>query len=126
MRVLAAAETYQSMIEAGNGRPALSPQHAAAKLEQEVRSGRQDGNAVAAVLAEAGHRAPPVTTPAGMTSRELEVLRLVCAGRTSRQVATELGISVKTVNNHIERAYLKIGVGSRAAATLYLAQRGLV
>jgi DNA-binding CsgD family transcriptional regulator len=64
--------------------------------------------------------------PAGLTARELEVLTMVCRGRTSKQVASALGISAKTVNNHIERAYTKVGVGSRAAATLYLAKRGLV
>jgi DNA-binding CsgD family transcriptional regulator len=85
-----------------------------------------DAASVNSVLAVAGHRPAAPAAPAGLTERELEVLTMVCRGRTSKQVASALGISAKTVNNHIERAYLKIGVGSRAAATLYLARRGLV
>jgi predicted ATPase/class 3 adenylate cyclase/DNA-binding CsgD family transcriptional regulator len=55
--------------------------------------------------------------PGGLTRRELDVLRLVAAGRTSGQIATELFISRRTAEHHIQNIYLKIGAPNRAAAT---------
>jgi DNA-binding NarL/FixJ family response regulator len=56
------------------------------------------------------------TTPAKLTSRQLEVLRLVAAGRTNRQVADELVLSVRTVERHLEDAYAKLGAHNRFEA----------
>jgi DNA-binding CsgD family transcriptional regulator len=63
--------------------------------------------------------------PAGLTSREVEVLGLVAAGMTSVQIAENLFLSPRTVNTHINSIYHKIGVNSRAAATRFALEHGL-
>jgi DNA-binding CsgD family transcriptional regulator len=55
--------------------------------------------------------------PGGLSRREIDVLRLVAAGRTSGDIATELFISTRTTEHHIQNIYTKIGVSNRAAAT---------
>jgi DNA-binding CsgD family transcriptional regulator len=64
--------------------------------------------------------------PDGLTSRELEVLRLVASGLTDAQVAGQLVISPRTVNTHLTSIYNKISVSSRAAATRYALQHELI
>ncbi|HEX6417297.1 MAG TPA: LuxR C-terminal-related transcriptional regulator [Acidimicrobiales bacterium] len=61
-----------------------------------------------------------------VTQREREVLRLVAGGRTNRQIATELGISAKTVERHLSNIFIKLGVANRAAATAYAYDHDLV
>ena len=63
----------------------------------------------------------PVVAPLGLTARELEVLELVAAGRSNREIAAELFISAKTASVHVSNILAKLGVGSRgeAAATAY-------
>jgi DNA-binding CsgD family transcriptional regulator len=67
--------------------------------------------------------APP---PCGLTSREVEVLRLVAAGRSNRDTANELFISEKTVARHVANIYVKLGVSSRSAATAFAYEHNLV
>jgi predicted ATPase/class 3 adenylate cyclase/DNA-binding CsgD family transcriptional regulator len=55
--------------------------------------------------------------PGGLSRREIDVLRLVAAGRTSGEIASELFISTRTAEHHIQNIYTKIGVSNRAAAT---------
>ena len=55
----------------------------------------------------------------GLTTRELEVLRRLCAGETNREIAANLVLSVRTVDRHVSNMYAKLGVSSRAAATTY-------
>ncbi len=64
--------------------------------------------------------------PAGLTAREVEVLRLVAQGLTDAQVAEQLVISPRTVNFHLTSIYGKIGVSSRSAATRYALEHRLV
>ncbi len=64
--------------------------------------------------------------PAGLTAREVEVLRLVAAGRSNGDIADDLVISSKTVARHLSNIYRKLGVGSRAAATAYAYELGIV
>jgi DNA-binding NarL/FixJ family response regulator len=78
------------------------------------------------VLEAAGQRAPRVERPAGLTDREVEVVAMLAHGLQTKQVARALGISVKTADRHIQNAYRKIGVSSRAAATLFAIEHGLV
>jgi DNA-binding NarL/FixJ family response regulator len=59
----------------------------------------------------------------GLTSRELEVARLVTAGRTNREIAGELFLSEKTVESHLSNVFAKLGVTSRAAVAGVLARR---
>jgi DNA-binding CsgD family transcriptional regulator len=61
-----------------------------------------------------------------LTKRELEVLRLLSAGETNKQIASSLVVSVRTVDRHVSNIYAKLGVSSRAAATSYAHQHGLV
>ena len=63
--------------------------------------------------------------PAGLTAREAEVLRLVAQGWTSRQVATHLSLSPRTINQHLRSIYNKLGVSSRAAANHFAVERGI-
>jgi HD-GYP domain-containing protein (c-di-GMP phosphodiesterase class II) len=126
-RVLGAADAYQAMSEPRPYREPLAPEHAAAELRREVRSGRMDGDVVEAVLGAAGHRvARRREGPAGLTAREVDVLRLVSRGLSSKDVAARLVISPKTVRNHIEHIYTKIGVSNRAGASLFAIQHGLL
>ena len=64
--------------------------------------------------------------PGGLTPREVEVLRLVASGKTNRAIAKELGLSEKTVARHVHNSLTKIGVPSRAAATAYAYENGLI
>jgi DNA-binding NarL/FixJ family response regulator len=61
----------------------------------------------------------------GLTARELEVLRLVAAGRTTKAIAAELVLSERTVDRHLSNIFAKLGVSSRAAATAYAYQQFL-
>ena len=63
---------------------------------------------------------------AGLTAREVEVLRLLARGLSNKQVAERLVISPKTVGNHVEHIYAKIGVSTRAAAGLFATEHGLL
>jgi DNA-binding NarL/FixJ family response regulator len=64
--------------------------------------------------------------PAGLTDREVEVLRLIARGRTNREVASALRLSVKTVGRHVENVYAKAGVRTRAGAALFAAEHRLL
>ncbi|CAA9443220.1 MAG: hypothetical protein AVDCRST_MAG37-1567 [uncultured Rubrobacteraceae bacterium] len=64
--------------------------------------------------------------PAGLTAREVEVLRLVARGITNAQIAQELYLSPRTVNAHLNSIYGKLGVSSRSAATRFAVEHGLV
>jgi DNA-binding NarL/FixJ family response regulator len=63
--------------------------------------------------------------PAGLTSREIEVLGLVASGMTSARIAKELYLSPRTVEAHITSIYHKLGVTSRAAATRFALEHNL-
>jgi HD-GYP domain-containing protein (c-di-GMP phosphodiesterase class II) len=126
-RILGAADAYESMREPRPHRPALAPDAAAGELRGEVRAGRLDGDAVAAVLGAAGHRVSRRREgPAGLTAREVEVLRLLSRGLSNRQIAEHLVITPKTVGNHVEHIYAKIDASSRATASLFAMQHGLI
>jgi DNA-binding CsgD family transcriptional regulator len=69
---------------------------------------------------------PPSEQPAGLTNRECEVLRLVATGVTNRDVAVALSISEHTVARHMQNIFAKLGLSSRAAATAFAYDHGLV
>ncbi len=126
-RILAAADMYQAKTESRPHRPAQPPDEAAGTLRDEVRAGRLDGDAVDAVLRAAGHRVRRRREwPAGLTSREVEVLRLVARGLSHQQIAQRLVISRKTASNHVEHIYAKIGVSNRAMASVFAMKHGLL
>lgn len=128
LRVLAAADAYQAMTEERPHRVALAPPLAARELSSEVDAGRLDREAVAAVLGVAGHeiRERRATWPAGLTDREVEVLRLVAQARPTKLIATQLFISQETVKNHIKHIYDKVGVSSRSGAALFALENDLL
>jgi HD-GYP domain-containing protein (c-di-GMP phosphodiesterase class II) len=126
-RILAAADAYQAMTEPRPHRPARSTEDAARELREDVRRGRLDPDAVDAVLGAAGHRVPRRRTgPAGLTQREVEVLVLLARGLSNKAIAAMLVVSPKTVGHHIEHIYRKIDCSTRAAASLFAMQHGLL
>lgn len=127
-RILAAAEAFQTAREVRPHRPALGDSAAATKLRGAIREGKLCADAVEAVLACAGQPARRSTAEraAGLTPREIEVLRLIASGLTAKEAAQRLEIAPKTADNHIQSLYSKIGVATRAAAALYALERGLV
>jgi DNA-binding NarL/FixJ family response regulator len=105
----------------------MSADDAAREIRREADAGRLDPMATDAVLGAAGH----VTSrsraggPAGLTARECDVLGLIAQGHATKTIARDLGISPKTVGNHIESIYAKLGVSNRAAAAMRAMQYGL-
>ena len=126
-RILGTADAYQAMREPRPYRPARPAEEAAAELRADARGGRLDPEAVEAVLGAAGHRVPRRREgPAGLTAREIEVLRLLARGLSNKAIASRLVITPKTVGNHVEHIYAKIGASNRAAAGLYALRHGLL
>jgi HD-GYP domain-containing protein (c-di-GMP phosphodiesterase class II) len=126
-RVLAAADVYQAMCELRPHRSARTPHEAALELRGEVTAGRLDGDAVDSVLRAAGHRVRRRREwPAGLTTREIEVLRLLARGLSNKQIAAELVISPKTAGSHVEHIYRKIDASNRPQASLFAMRHGLM
>ncbi|HSK06648.1 MAG TPA: HD domain-containing phosphohydrolase [Acidimicrobiia bacterium] len=125
-RLLAVADAYQSKTEPRPYREPLSPKEATEALVGKAREGGFDPVMVMAVAEAAGQARPAIDRPAGLTEREAEVVGLLARGLQTKQIARELDISAKTVDRHIQNSYRKIGVSSRAAATLFATENGLV
>jgi HD-GYP domain-containing protein (c-di-GMP phosphodiesterase class II) len=127
-RILAAADAYQAMTEDRPHRAALTADQAAQQLLADARRGLLDVDAVDAVLAAAGHTATRVRrrAPAGLTEREVEVLRLVAGGCSNPQIAERLVVSRRTAESHVQNIYAKIGISSRAAAALFAMEHQLL
>ncbi len=64
--------------------------------------------------------------PTGLTARESEVLALLARGLPNKAIARQLRISPKTVSNHVEHIYAKLGVSNRAGAAMLAMQQGVV
>jgi HD-GYP domain-containing protein (c-di-GMP phosphodiesterase class II) len=126
-RILGVADAYQAMREPRPYRGARSAEEAEKMLRSEARAGKFAPDAVEGVLAAAGHRTRrPAEGPAGLTAREVEVLRLLARGLATKQIAAKLAITPKTAGNHIEHIYAKIDARSRVAASLFAVQHGLL
>ncbi len=123
-RVLAIADAFDERTRGAPGRPAQEPEEALAALRSE--SG-WDADCLAALAAVASTSAtPPSAWPAGLTDREVEILRLVARGLSNKEIAAKLFVSPHTVRHHLEHAYEKAGVSSRAGATLFAMESGLL
>jgi HD-GYP domain-containing protein (c-di-GMP phosphodiesterase class II) len=126
-RVLAVADIWCAMSEPRAYRPSRSPAEAAQALREQADAEKLDGEAVDALLHAVGERPRPVAEPpAGLTTREVEVLRLLARGLTNKHAAQRLAISPKTVGRHIESIYSKIGASTRAAAALFAVEHDLL
>lgn len=127
-RLLAAADVFQALTQERPQRPALAPPRAAEALAAAAAAGTLDPDSVRAVVEAAGQRPPRTRSawPAGLTDREVEVLRLVARGLSNRQVAAELVVSPRTAEHHVQHIYAKIGVSTRAGAALFAMEHGLV
>jgi HD-GYP domain-containing protein (c-di-GMP phosphodiesterase class II) len=126
-RLLAAADGYHARLEPRPHRPPQPSEQAASEVRADVRAGLVDGDAAESVLAAAGHRVPKRREwPAGLTSREVDILRLLARGMSTRQIADALVISPKTASTHVEHIYSKLGVSNRALASLFAAKHGLI
>jgi len=126
-RVLGAADTFHAAISARPHREPLAPDAAAELLRGEARAGRLDPDAVRAVLDVAGHGGGQRRArPAGLTDRQVEVLRLLAAGLSNPEIARRLVVSRRTAEHHVQDIYTRIGRSSRAAAALYAMEHGLL
>ena len=127
-RILAVAEVHQSMSEERAWRPALTSAESTRQLRHAVAAGSLDPRAVDAVLIAAGERPgrPSRSWPCGLTDREVDVLRAITRGLSNKQIARELYVSQSTVHTHIINVYGKIGVNTRAGATLFAFERDLI
>jgi len=126
-RILAAADAMAAMLAERPHRPVLSIEAASRELQADVAAGRIDADAAGAVLAGHGQRLRHRlgAWPAGLSDREVEVLRLLAAGRSKREIARTLFISPSTAHTHVVHIYEKIGVTTRASAALFAMEHGL-
>jgi HD-GYP domain-containing protein (c-di-GMP phosphodiesterase class II) len=124
-RILATADVYQALTQERPHRRAVSPDAAARILEAQPGL---DRDSVTAVLEAVGQRAGRrrQARPAGLSDREVEVLRLLARGRSMKQMAGALFISPSTVHTHVAHIYEKAGVTTRAAAALFAMENGLL
>lgn len=126
-RVLAAADSFDAMTHDRPHRGALSSKQARDELGRMVEAGTLEKRSVDAVLEVAG--APPTDTrqgyPAGLTEREVDVLRLLAQGRTNREIAAALVITEKTAGHHVEHIYAKADVSTRAGVALFAMRHDL-
>lgn len=125
-RLLAAADAFRSKTESRPYREAMMPEQVTDLLVSKAEEGGFDPVAVAAVAEAAGQPAPEVERPAGLTEREVEVIGLLAKGLQTKQIAAELDIARRTADRHIQNSYRKMGVSTRAAATLFASEHGLV
>ena len=125
-RLLAAADAYRRLVEPGPGGPGPGTDEAARLLGRDAAEGRLDGDAVRAVLAAVGHHVEPGGGPAGLTPRQVQVLRLVASGLSNPEIGDRLGISRRTAEHHVQAVYERAGVSTRAGAALFAMHHGLL
>jgi putative nucleotidyltransferase with HDIG domain len=126
-RLIAAADVYQALTQPRPHRPARTAGEAAEVVATEAAAGRLDPECVNAVVEAAGHRPARRTRwPAGLSEREVEVLRLLARGLANKAIARRLSISPRTAEHHVQHIYAKIGASTRASATLFGMEHGLL
>jgi len=133
-RIIAVADRFDELTHAAPGHPAFDPRTALQQLRVEAGSNLcpqalgalDDTLALGGPAAAAQRRQPPRQWPAGLTDREVEILRLLARGASRRQVAQQLVLSEHTVRHHLEHIYNKVGVSTRVAATLFAVEHGLL
>ena len=128
-RILAVADAFQELFEGRPGHPGLEKEDALKTMSSEVGT-RLDPKCFEALSRVTGVAVPRGSHrrqwPAGLTDREVEILRISATGLTKRQMAKRLVISEKTVGTHLEHIYSKVECSSRAAAVLFAMENGLL
>lgn len=127
-QVIAVSDRFDELTHDAPDRSALAPEEALEVMKGEV------GSSFSAAVFEPlkgtlgfAQAAPSRREwPAGLTDREVEVLRLAARGLNRRETASKLSVSESTVRTHLEHIYAKIGVSSRAAATLFAVEHELL
>jgi NarL family two-component system response regulator LiaR len=109
LKTVAAAELAEAIHRVHEGEAVLSPPVARAVLHRFIRPG------------ESASTARPWGT---LSEREIDVLRLAAKGISNKEIAQELGLSVRTVHAHLSRVFDKLGVASRTEAVVYGLRRG--
>lgn len=127
-RVLAVADAFQTSTQNRPHRAARTASQAVGHLTGEASAGRLDADCVAAVVEAAGQVLPRARRawPAGLSDREVEVLRLLARGSSNQQIAARLAISPRTAEHHVQHIYVKIGHSTRAAATIFALEHDLL
>ena len=127
-RILAAADAYQAMTQERPHRGARSGEEAAEILGAEASAGKLDPECARAVVEAAGHAEVRVRTswPAGLSDREVEVLRLLARGLSNSEIAKRLFIASRTAEHHVQHVYAKIGTSTRASAAVFAMENGLL
>jgi DNA-binding CsgD family transcriptional regulator len=127
--ILALADDFQERLQASPSRRNPDPQAILKAMEPDAGP-LYSPDCFAALAEEIGGAVPKPRPrpewPAGLTNREVEVLRQVAQGDTNRQIAQELVISERTVAHHLEHIYDKIGTSSRAAAVFFAMEHELI
>jgi HD-GYP domain-containing protein (c-di-GMP phosphodiesterase class II) len=128
-QIVAASDRFDELTHDGPERRGLPATDAVRVMEQDA--GRAFSSSVFEALENSlGLRsdssAPRRTWPAGLTDREVEILRLTARGQSRREIAQRLVVSESTVRTHLEHIYQKCGVSSRAAATLFAVEHDLL
>jgi predicted ATPase/DNA-binding CsgD family transcriptional regulator len=128
---LAEADAHIATVRSGLGELEWEEAEAEGKaigLEEAVEYALSEGEPSTTMTSSAASEQPSTPAPehpAGLTSREVEVLRLVATGMTNAQVAQRLFLSPRTVHRHLNSIYHKLGVSSRTAATRFAIEHGL-
>jgi HD-GYP domain-containing protein (c-di-GMP phosphodiesterase class II)/DNA-binding CsgD family transcriptional regulator len=125
-RILAAADVFAALTEPRAYREAFTVDAAADLLVREADTGGVDRDACAVVIEAAGLPRPRRVLPAGLTEREVEVLRLAARGLSNRQIGERLSISNRTVGHHLAHIYDKTGRRSRAGVAVFAMEHRLL
>jgi HD-GYP domain-containing protein (c-di-GMP phosphodiesterase class II)/DNA-binding CsgD family transcriptional regulator len=128
-RIICVANRLDELTHESPGAAALEPAEALRAISAEGR-GRYDPAILAAVRACFDEVIPqplrPPAWPAGLTDREVEVLRFAAKGLTRKQIGDALSISESTVRHHLEHIYNKTGTSTRVGATLFAMENNLI
>lgn len=123
-RIIAAADALQAMTQDRPHRPGRPEAEAADLLASDPAFDPEFARAV--IAAAGGDAAPRASRPAGLTDREIEVLRLVARGLSNREIARALFVSPRTAEHHVQNIYAKIGTSTRAGAALFAMEHDLL
>jgi HD-GYP domain-containing protein (c-di-GMP phosphodiesterase class II)/DNA-binding CsgD family transcriptional regulator len=133
-RIIAVADVFEELTRDRPGHLEMPPDDAIKAMAEDAGRGldadvlralgEEVGTAVGGLVAP--DRGLPRTWPAGLTEREVEVLRLLARGKSRRDIAAELILSEGTVRSHLEHIYGKIDVSTQVAAVLFAIEHGLL